>query len=273
MILSAKTLALVGIVWLSPSLAEAGDKDFYYEAQVRVDASGLVTPGDAARIESDRKKLLEAVNAMLRKHHLVLDGDEAEAAKVVVRLRWIDYENALLEIDIKVTRPDGSTAELETAQCTYLFVPELIAAVEERLNPLLGMLERPAPMKTVGVVGPKKAQPRTVAPKPKVRAWGPATLVGGGLAIGGVASIGVGAWLFGRESDSELAQDVRLDRSYSYKRPGIVSLAVGGVAFASGVALVVADLTVLKKRRASRRTAVLPTVDMAGAGLVWTGRF
>lgn len=277
-ILSPKTLALATLLFsaqvLLPSICiAASGEDFYYETTVTIDVKGLVAPDDPDYAQWQAQLMLVEVTKLLNEHDLSLVENTpraANAAKLVVVLAWVDFDNSLMSVELKVVRPDGSSSSVEPFQCTCVHTTEIGAEIKKRLFPILRMLERPEPASSAKPVAPPPPQRDKAEPK-KV---GPATWVGSGLMAGGAIAAIVGGVLVGRgESTSVRAADHRFANTASNSTAGFVALGVGGASMLAGAILVTLDHTLWKRKRKARTMQVMPTPQSAGALLVWKGNF
>lgn len=274
------TLVVVVVWLLSQPVSAAGDpetsQELYYRTTLVVVAEEE-NLRDPARTREEEQVVKDDMVGLLKEHHLVLvdgQGDIGpEVATVTVRLGWRNFEDSHRLVSIDVRRPGGEIASLKTFECYCVYAGEITPHINERLLDVLEMLQRPPPEVAVKIAakGPVDNGGDTV---PTAAKRGPATWAGVGLLTAGTVASVVGGILVGRGSSEVLeAGSSQRGSATDFLRPGSITLGVGLGAIVSGIALIVIDNTVLRKRRASNHLSVVPALNSETAGLWLKGKF
>jgi hypothetical protein len=202
----------------------------------------------------------------------VLPAKEAGDARFVVTIRPAGEDEPGWLATVTVERDGGpvddATRAIDCKLCTEGELVDRVGAALEELIPAHATAPEPADTTEPG--GPTDTPdetPPTEPTGPKDKKLGTLGYAGIGVAALGVVGIGIGAGLLAKQP--VLLEDDP-SKQKTYKAPGAATLAVGGVALVTGVALIVVDQ--LKRKRGSS-TAALPYVGPDGGGIAFVTRF
>lgn len=211
-----------------------------------------------------------------RAYHIpVITMGEAATFKAIIS--WAgDDDSTDIRIEIEIAKA-GEPPETRTFVCKDCeFAPGAAERIIEEMPTLVPLLERAAPAETPAGTG----DPPSTEEKPE-RERALAGLGWSGVAIGvvGAGLVGGGAFLLTREeTTTALDAQGRLSSTDTHPKqtPGIALAAVGGVAIAAGVTMVLLDARRQKKKKKKKRNdkahaTLLPTFTTPG--LVLSGRF
>jgi len=263
--------------------------------RVEVDHSALLDKQRASTAEDTAFFIDEGCAKALGEIRGVTMVDGEDAPTIIVSLIWVDYVDSIYGVTIETRRPGGAVELVESFGCEC-YDDELTAAVVERLPAALVQLDEVATVAdesaAAAVVEPEQAaeeeeeagseieatpdrsgadgsapSSRNAAPIGALGVVGIVAGVGGlGMAGFGVSRLAVG------QRDQIDGGEEEIGRIRDFRPQGRRWLGAGLGVAAAGVIMLVVDLKVLRKRRAAK-LAVTPSFGLAGAGLVWSGRF
>lgn len=233
---------------------------------VEVDTSAVGEEGPALqkRIDSRAGDILLA--------NEVLPAKDAGDARFLVTVRPAGADEpgwlATVSVERDGAAVDGATREIDCKLCTEGELVDKVGAALEELIPAHATAPEPADS---GEPDPDSAPEDHPLPPddtgPKDKKLGTLGYGGIGVAALGVVGIGVGAGLLAKDP---VPLEDNPARQKTYKAPGAATLAVGGVALVTGVALIVVDQI---KRKKGRSTVALPYFGRDGGGIAFVTRF
>ncbi|MCH9682667.1 MAG: hypothetical protein K0V04_14625 [Deltaproteobacteria bacterium] len=217
---------------------------------------------------------------LLRDQHQVEVVDEPETPSIIVELEWAVYEDSIYGVTMQTQRTGEAKRVLERFECECND-GALTAAILERIPAALKQLRQPAAT-TAPIPTPEPATPpNTTTPNdpsqqhrsPRPAVIGPLGAVGIVVTAGGLAMTGLG--IARTTAMPTQATDPASEQRAIHRDPrpsGRVWLGVGIATTALGVAALVTDLTVLRKRR-QQAISWTPAVGTGQVGLTVRGRF
>ncbi|MEX1367088.1 MAG: hypothetical protein AB1Z98_28430 [Nannocystaceae bacterium] len=263
-----------------PAQADAAPR----RVALKIDHAPLLEHQDAAAAEETATFLRQDAVGALQQAHGVDVVEDGSAPAIVVELSWVDYGRSVYRITVVTQRPGQDARLLESYDCECID-SGVIESVLQRLPRALEQLDEPTPPAEPAATEASTTEragtePATAEPEgqPEGKAATGAPI--GALGIAGivVAAGGVGALGFGisrlakgqeRTADP---QDEERTQTRDFRSQGRAWLGLGLGAAALGTAMLVVDLTVLRRRRAAP-VALRPAVGPAMTGLQLYGRF
>jgi hypothetical protein len=245
---------------------------------LRIDYQRLIEQESEASVQDTVSYIRQDTTAALREKHGVEVVDDARSPAIVVVLSWVRHDDSVYGVTIQTRRPGEEARKLETFECECID-SGLTQAVLERLPAALAKLEEEAVAEPGPGAGPGSG-PAGVGEEPVEtdpsgeeaidrprRPLGAMGKAGIGLLAGGVAGVVAGGIVFAQGRKPDQAPGSSWDATgRNFEPPGIALMVSGGVALATGVALIVVD------RRKAHRNASARIMPAPG-GLVLTGRF
>lgn len=227
----------------------------------------------ALYIREDSTKALES-------EHQVSVGDNAEAPAIVVELSWVDHSESVYGVTMRTQQPGHAPQLLETFECECID-SGLTAAVVERIPAALAQLSEPPethepvepiPTETSSDSPPSTAADNGESAKREAAALGPVGYAGSVVAVGGLGMSGFGISELAKGQVEEPTSDEQRGQRQDHRPAGRAWLGAGLGVAAVGVAMIVVDATVLKKKRA-RALTLAPMTNPTLVGLSMAGRF
>ncbi len=168
---------------------------------------------------------------------------------------------------------DGSAVgESSPEPCLSCGTSQVVDGIASASTELMGLF--PEPERAVVEEPPSpivEQEPSTDAPaKPRRNGADRLLYAGIGVSVVGVLGLGTGIGLIAVHERSEPNEGQPYIRVTDYRPAGIAVAAVGGAAVATGVALIVVGV---RKRKAAKGMAVVPTLAPGFAGAAVVGRF
>lgn len=252
------------------------------QVALQIDFAGLLEHQDAAAAEETATFLRQDTTVALRQTHGVEVVDDAQAPAVVVELGWVDYAQSNYQIVVRARRPDEVAQVVERYECECID-SGVIESVLQRLPEALQQLEEqpPAPAETAEAetVAVEPEPPAAVDEDPpaeepsKARPIGAVGITGAVVAAGGLGALGFGISRLSRGEERRPApMNEERQQLQDFRPQGRVWVGIGVGAAVVGTAVLVVDLTVLRRRRQAR-VALTPTLGPSTAGLQLHGRF
>ena len=221
----------------SDQMAAASDDALFYPVRIVVDVSELKKEQPPEDADATQRRIVDELGDKLQEgfHVAVVGDEEAEAAELVIHLSWTNYADADYWVSVRVRRPDGREEEPIEYECVDCFDAELVDQTYARAPEFLALVERPTP--ATGTESTENgSDPSQTKPTPRRH----------GMRIAGYAAMGLGAGvLVGGVVAMTRPPTPAQNQTITYKdyQPlGIGLIVGGGVALATGIALVVTDV-------------------------------
>lgn len=250
---------------------------------LEIDGKKLLDQQIAASAENTLYFVRSDSTKALTENHGVKVVDAGQGAPaILVSLSWVNYAESIYGVRLEARRPGEEAKLVERFECACVD-SELTASIIARLPAALEQLEQPDPRPSDPAVGgtgsdppdsnPDPVRPVTDAEDDKPAALGAVGIVGIVVGAGGLGMVGFGASRIAKGETRTIDDDREQFGIISDARPqGRAWLGAGAGVAAVGVAMLVVDLTVLRKRRA-RAVAVVPSFGVEMTGLAVQGRF
>lgn len=259
---TAGTAAFVVALGLaSPNMVWAATAD---SQPVSLDVDVMVNGPDAAPLE---EALL--VDARSRLAELGHETQAEGSARIRVLVDWHDETKTAFVVTVTAER-GGEIFLQDKGVCSPCGTQELFDQIGGALEGIAAEMAsakaepEPEPEPVASAALPLDAED---VPRTKLGAVG---WIGVAAAGTGLVAGGAGAWVWSKgkqvEPDSRNALDLRVT---DYRPPGIALTVTGGVLFAGGVVLIVADVVGGRRRRARSTAMVVP----GGLGVTVGGSF
>lgn len=281
-------LPLSGML-LALTVASSGEDPSYVETRIEVDIEPLIAGSEAKDPEMERTlaegvrdEVVGRLGDAFGEQDVPLVKTDADAV-VRIGLEWKVYLDSHYQVRIEVERDGKTEVVSDSLECVLCDGPKLAELLAKQVPAIVERLEveatEPAPAETPTEEGAETGDEPSESPEvdrePRGKKIGPLGYAGIGSAALGAAGVIVGAVHLARGEQRALEPDLRFERVDDYRPAGAVFLGVGGAVLLTGVALIVVDQTVMKKRRAAtaKRPTLSPTFHAHGAGLALSARF
>lgn len=281
-----------------PSVAAAKPEKAVVPARqvvVHVDHRKLLEKQMEMAAEHSRLWMEEDLTKALEEEHgfdVVAEAGDEEIPTIIVRLSWIKYEDSIYRIDLETQWPDHPPEPIGTWEYYGYSNTALIGFVLGKLPAAVealakGPTPKPEPRPQEEPVADESSdetdgpvagagddiEPTSVDERPKPAVVGPVGIAGIATTVGGLAITGVAFGLAARDATSNTSAMQEWDQLVHEPTRGRYAWpAVGLSLAAAGIAMVVVDLTVLRKRR-QREVSVAPSVGRSAVGAELRIRF
>ena len=262
-----------------PESTDAGPR----RVMLEVDARGM--NDESAKYEGMAQ---HAIVKALTEHGFEVVEDNAEEIVGVV-LSWENYEDSVFKTEWSVITKHEALRRMPSDLCSRCTDNEFVTKLKSELDVAVAILDEPGPETATpedhSHNNPDAADPEDTGGSSREddpRRLSSMAAVGIGVGVLGLAGVVVGAVLLPRSEQTEFGSDGGLSiDGKRFRSPGIWSLGGGGVALATGVALIIAGQVRQKKRRARASTSLRgihelswsPGMSGHAAGVRFSGRF
>jgi hypothetical protein len=268
------------VAMLASAVGPARSEPDVRQVVLEIDGKKLLDEQIAASAENTLYFVRSDSTKALSESHGVKVVDAGQGAPaILVSLSWVSYADSIYGVRLDARRPGEEAKLVERFECACVD-SELTAAIIARLPAALEQLEaQPSEPAVEGTPpdppgpNPEPNPPVTDTERDKPAALGAVGIVGIVVGAGGLGMVGFGASRIAKGETRMIEDDREQFGILSDARPqGRAWLGAGAGVAAVGVAMLVVDLTVLRKRRA-RAVAVVPSFGGGMTGLTVQGRF